>query len=157
MTLVKRFLANDQVRTLAFAHLAGIGLRAAVPIVAARAVFLGWIRAHAGIGTAGPNIVALVAGTADDLFAAHALPGRTAVSHGAGISIVTGRLVRFRLVRTLTGLRIAVSRLMAVVGGRAFHLLGALALAALTGGEGASVYPVAEVAVLLLGVRASPT
>src|SRR5439155_827249 len=73
--------------------LTGLGLRAAVAVVAARAIGPGGIAAGSRRGIAGAGGVALIGGRADDGVRAHAGAGLAGVALRAGVGVVAARAV----------------------------------------------------------------
>src|SRR5262249_13767742 len=83
--------AHDDVRAGAHAALAGVGLRARVPVVAHHPVGLGGIAAHAVHGAARARVVARVERRADHGAPAHAYAGLADVALRAGVAVAARR------------------------------------------------------------------
>src|SRR5439155_1717660 len=113
-----RSRADDGVGARARPALAGVGLRAGVPVVAGRVVGLGWVGAHARARVAGPYVVALVGGGADDGVGARTRAALAGVGLRAGIPVVAGRAVGLDGV-VAGAVGIAGGGLVALVGRRA--------------------------------------
>jgi len=81
---------HDRVAAQANSCLAGVGLRACIPVVASRTVDLGRVAASSGGAVADADIVALVARRTPDLIAPCADSRLTGVGLRACVSVVAG-------------------------------------------------------------------
>src|SRR5205823_2508294 len=95
VTLVEH-RADDQIAAPADARLARVGEGADVAVVAGRAFWLQRGRADAGRRVAGPRVVTLIGGGADDGRRADAHAGMAGVRLRAGVAVVADRAVRLR-------------------------------------------------------------
>src|SRR5437762_2307072 len=113
--------------------LTGVGLRAAVGVVAGRAVELGGIAAGARRGVAGAGGVARAGGRGVDGVGAHAGAGLAGVGLRAGVGVVAGRAVGLGGIAAGARRGIAGAGCVALIGGRAHDGVGAHAGAGLAG------------------------
>src|SRR5207248_658893 len=110
--------ARDQAAR-ASSGLAGIGQRTGVAVVTRRAVRLSRVRAEARGRIAGACDVALIRGRTGDGVAARAGSRLTGIRLGTRVAIVTGRAVGLVRVGAEAGARIACTRDVALIRGRA--------------------------------------
>src|SRR6185503_7825789 len=130
--------------------LAGVGLRAGVAVVAARAVLLRGVAADAVRGVADARVVALIERTAHDRIAAGAAPALARVGLRARVAVVARRAVRLVRIAADPGRRIARARHVALIERAAGDRIRPLAGAPLAGvGLGARIAVVARGAVRL--------
>src|SRR5439155_197312 len=115
VTLVGRG-ADDGVPARAHTHLARVGLRAGVPVVAGAAVGLESGRAPGRGRVARPGVVALVGRGADDGVPARARALLSRVDLGVGVAVVAGVAVGLGGVRARAGSRVARPRVVTLVG-----------------------------------------
>src|SRR5439155_882646 len=125
--------ADHRVGASAHPALAGVGLRAGVAIVAHLAIALGRTRATSPPRIAAPAGVTLVGGGADDGVAARTYPALAGVGLRAGVAFVARRAVGLPRFRYAALFRSAGPHVVALVGGRADHRVGARAHPALAG------------------------
>src|SRR5207248_2146330 len=107
--------ADDGVAARADPALAGVGLRAGIPVVAGAAVGLRRVRARARRRVAGAGVVALVRGGADDRVATRADPALAGIGLRAGVAVGAGAAVRLRRVRARARRRVARARVVALI------------------------------------------
>src|SRR5205814_2248887 len=88
--------ASHWVSARARPRLAGVGLRAGVPVVACRAVGLRRVRAGARRRIARPRVVALIAGGASHRVPARAGPCLAGVGLRAGVAVIARRPIGLR-------------------------------------------------------------
>src|SRR5262249_4550623 len=137
------------------ARLAGVGLGAAVAVVAGHAVGLGGIGAGAVGRVADAGIMALIERGADDRVRARADAGLAGVALRTGVPVVAGRAVGVGGVGAGAGGRVAGAGVVALVEGGADDRIGRRAGAGLAGvALRAGVAVVAGHAVGLARVRA---
>src|SRR5438034_4169995 len=113
--------------------LTGVGLRAAVGVVAGRAVAPGGIAAGSRRGIAGAGGVALIGGSAHDGVGAHAGAGLAGVALRARVGVVAARAVGLGGIAAGARRGIAGAGGVALVGGRAHDGVRAYASAGLAG------------------------
>src|SRR5437016_656796 len=133
----------------------GVGLRAAVAVVAGRAVGPGGIGAGSRRGIAGAGGVALIGGRAHDGVGAHAGAGLAGVGLRAGIAVVARRSVGLGGIAADARRGVAGAGGVALVGGGAGDGVGAHAGTGLAGvGLRAGIAVVAAAALGLGGIAA---
>src|SRR5439155_1277773 len=148
---------RDGVRPRAGARLAGVGLRAAVGVVAGRPVGLGGIGAGAGRRVAGAGVVALVLRRAGGGVRGGGGARLAGVAPGAGVAVVAGGAVGPGGVGADPRRRVAGAGVVALVLGVTDDRRAGEAGAAFTGvGDGARVAVVTGGAVRLGGIGADP-
>src|SRR5436190_9539041 len=113
--------------------LTGVGLRAAVGVVAGRAVAPGGIAAGSRRGIAGAGGVALIGGRAHDGVCAHAAAGLRGVGARAGVALVAAGAVGLGGITADARRGVAGAGGVALVGGGAHDGVGAHAGAGLAG------------------------
>src|SRR5439155_366920 len=130
-------------------------LCARVAVVADTPVGLGGVRARAGRRVAGPRVVTLVRGGADEGRAARRHAGLAGVGPRTGVAVGAGAPIGLGGIRARAGRRIAGPRVVTLVGRGADDGVPARAHAALAGvGLRARVAVAADTPVGLGGVRA---
>jgi hypothetical protein len=147
--------ADDRIGADTDSGLAGVGLRAEVPVVARRAVRRRWVGADAGSRVADARVVALIEGGADDGIRANTAASHTSVALRTQIAIIAGRAVRLWRFGAETRRGIADSGFVTFASNAHYRIQSSTAARLANVGRCTEVTVVARCAVGLCRVRAA--